>query len=318
MVDYLVEKLPFINALDCFSAMHYSAAAFPKNEWIHRGPKARNAYRPDFSDHSEERIFTATNMRQVIRPACPQQHLHFHRHYELLYITKGRRDLWINGRDYSAEAGDLIVFRPEEPHTEYAGTKMVSYFVYRFCPEDLSHSHLEFPETPHGSPVLKLPHKGEFVMLFNRISAEFRRKEADSQLLLDAYLVEFLVKLRRTVRDISQKAAVAGGAVRERIQIAAALLQENVSGELTLKELAKHTFMSSSHFAHSFKSYVGESPRRYQIRERIKQAKTLLLETQRPATEIAEQLGYASPYFFFRQFRAKTGYTTSEFRSRFR
>jgi quercetin dioxygenase-like cupin family protein len=53
---------------------------------------------------------------QQCRPSHPERCLHFHAHYELLYITKGVRELWMNGREYRAEAGDLIVFRPGEPH----------------------------------------------------------------------------------------------------------------------------------------------------------------------------------------------------------
>jgi AraC-like DNA-binding protein/mannose-6-phosphate isomerase-like protein (cupin superfamily) len=297
--------------------MHYSAAMSPKNEQSPRRPKADEAYPPFLLDYPQERFLAITDSLQDIRPACPAQCLHFHRHYELLYITKGRRDLWMHGREYSAQTGDLIVFRPEESHMEYAGTKAISYFVYRFYPEELSSSHLEFPATP-GSPILSLPHKPEFVAMFNKICAEFERQGPDSQLLMGAYLVEFLVKLRRAVLEGSQGGATIGCGTRERIQIAATLLQEDVSGALSLEKLARRTSMSSSHFAHSFKSCVGESPRRYQIHERIKQAKALLLETNQSATEIAQQLGYTSPYFFFRQFRTKTGYTTSEFRSRFR
>ncbi len=267
-------------------------------------------------DYSEERV-TAISCTQDPRPAHPERHLHFHRHYELLYITKGARTLWVGGREYRAEAGDLIVFHPGEPHTEYAGTHSISYFVYRFRPEDLSNSHLEFPDARH-CPVLNLPRKPEFVALFNQMCAEFQRKDADAQLLLGAYMVEFVVKLRRAVRESAEAGKKPSRCVRDRINIAAALLHENVSGGMDLDKLAKRAFMSMSHFAHSFKACVGESPRRYQIQERLEQAKALLLETDKPATEIAQQLGYASPYFFYRQFRAKTGCTTAEFRARFR
>ena len=278
---------------------------------------ARPIPSPPLLDYSDERIMAMTDLVQRPKPDRPERCLHFHPHYELLYITKGSRALWMDGREYRAEAGDLIVFRPGEPHLEYAGSRTVSYFVYRFRTEDLSSSHLEFPDA-HRCPVLNLPHKAEFVNLFNQIRSEFQQQDADAQLLLGAYLVEFVVKLRRAVHESARAGKKPERGVRDRINIAAALLQENASGGMGLEKLARRTFMSMSHFAHSFKACVGESPRRFQIHGRIEQAKALLMETEKPATEIAQQLGYASPYFFYRQFRAKTGYTTTQFRSRFR
>jgi AraC-like DNA-binding protein len=150
------------------------------------------------------------------------------------------------------------------------------------------------------------------------MNSEFQQPDADSQLLLGAYLIEFVVKLRRAIRARAVSSKKPERGVHDRIKLATDLLQENVTGGMGLEKLARRTFMSVSHFAHSFKACVGESPRRYQIHERIEQAKALLLETDKPATEIAQQLGYASPYFFYRQFRKKTGYTTAQFRSRFR
>jgi AraC family transcriptional regulator, arabinose operon regulatory protein len=271
---------------------------------------------PVLQDLSNETIGAFTNSPQGPRPAHPERYLHYHRHYELLYITKGARALWVDGQEYRAEAGDLIVFRPGEAHNEYAGTRAISYFVYRFRPEELSSSHLEFPRSQNRCPVLNLPQKAEFMALFNRICAEFEQRDPDSPMLLGAYLVEFIVKLRRALRGSATKKPERG--VRDEIQLATTLLQENVSAAMALEKLARRTLMSTSHFAHSFKECVGESPRRYQIHERIEQAKVLLLETAKPATEIAQQLGYASPYFFYRQFRKKTGYTTAQFRERFR
>jgi AraC-like DNA-binding protein len=247
----------------------------------------------------------------------PECSLHFHNHYELLYLTKGARCLWMDGAEYRAEVGDLIVFRPGEPHVEYAGSRQVSYFVFRFRPEELSRSCLEFPARHRRCPVLSLPHKPEFLALLNRMDSEFHEPDGDSQLLLGAYLVEFIVKLRRAIRESAAGRKPERG-IRDRIRLAEDLLHENVAGGMALEKLARRTFMSISHFSHSFKACVGESPRRYQIHERIEQAKALLLETDKPATEIARQLGYASPYFFYRQFRIKTGHTTAQFRERFR
>jgi AraC family transcriptional regulator, arabinose operon regulatory protein len=281
-------------------------------------PRRRPIPPPVSLDYSTNPIDAFWNIPQQPRPARPENCLHYHRHYELLYILNGVREFYFFGKYYRAETGDLIIFRPEEAHVEFSGTPDISYFVFRFRSDELSNARLEFPSVRSNRPLLNLPHKHEFLDLFNQMIEEFRNPGENSQTLLSSYLSIFLIKLRRAASESGLKAGKMNSPIHDRVQLAAHLLQKNVSQSATLRNLAQKTFMSVSHLAHTFKEQVGESPRRFQIHERIRLARTLLLETQKPATEIAEQLGYKSPYFFYRQFHAKTSMTTAEFRERFR
>lgn len=241
--------------------------------------------------------------------------VHFHPHFELLYIIKGVRELEICGIHHEAGPGDLLVFRPGEPHVEFAGTATVSYIVLRFHPDELAGPGLEFPQLDGIGPVFSLPHRNEFYQLFLRMLEEHERPGEDSQLILGSYMVEFIVKLRRAVREtVHSMFGGEGDTIQCRINSAMDLMQRNLANGVDLKKVARRAFMSVSHFSHTFKEKVGESPKRYLIRERIERAKELLSGTDRPAIEIAESLGYDSPFFFYRQFKSKTGMTVNEYR----
>jgi len=244
---------------------------------------------------------------------------HFHPHFELLYITRGVRKLELNGREYSAEAGDLMIFRPGDAHIEFAGTDTISYFFFRFKPEELAKKGVEFPRIDKIGPVIPLPRKEMFYDLFNNMIEEFENPKEGSDLVLGAYLVEFVVKLRRAINEIlHDHISEDVDSVQLRISRAMDLMEKNLAGNVDLKKIAGSAFMSVSHFSHTFKEKTGESPKSFLIRGRMEKAKRLLEETDRTAMEIAEELGYESPYFFYRQFRSKTGMTANQYRLRHR
>lgn len=261
-------------------------------------------------DLSSGRIGAMFNIEQGARNPDA---LHFHPHFEMLYIIRGVRALEFNGRNYKARAGDMLVFRPGDEHVEFMGTKHVSYFYLRFKPEELAGARIGVPEMLNSSPVLTLPRKGQFIEIFNRMLEE-QDKGDEGRILLGAYLVEFLIKLKRAIRE-TLGAMAEGDGIESRILTAMEIIHRNLDGDLNLDQIARRTFMSSSHFSHTFKRRIGESPKKYQIRKRMEKAKELLAETRMSAAEIAEALGYNDPYFFYRQFKRKTGMTPSGFRS---
>jgi AraC-like DNA-binding protein len=265
----------------------------------------------DFSDASVQ-MFLNVRGPYDITP-------HAHPHFEIIYILRGTRCLVMGDKTYRARRGDLMIFRPGDVHREYSGSKTISYFVIRFHPEELSSARLEFPQRERLGPVIPLPSRERFLEIFGRMIEEKERSKEGGNLLLGAYLVEFVVLLRRAVDEVMGKRANGphGPASPEhRIRAAVETIQQNLSGDLNLAELAKRSFMSVSHFSHVFKEAVGESPKSYLIKERIEKAKKLLAETDDPAQDIAQRLGYENSYFFYRQFKQRTGLTTAEFRRR--
>lgn len=243
---------------------------------------------------------------------------HTHPHFELLYIIKGTRDLMMNDVHYSAKSGDLMIFRPGDAHIEYAGSRAVSYFVFRFRPDELSSADISFPEVDDIGPVIQIPHKKDFYELFNRMLMEFKNSDDDeSRILLGAYLIEFVIKLRRSINDIVRKKSSEDVDNLElRISRAMDVMHKNIHNDINLKSIASSVFMSVSHFSHVFKNKTGQSPKRFLIKERIKKAEDLLLNTSKTAIEIAEELGYDSPYFFYRQFQKETGMTANQYRKK--
>ena len=101
---------------------------------------------------------------------------------------------------------------------------------------------------------------------------------------------------------------------REAALKAAALIRDEPGRTWRIADLASTAGYSADHFTRAFKEALGRTPQDFVVHARIERARQLLAESSLPIGRIAELLGYASPYFFSRQFRQLTGRTPREHR----
>lgn len=72
-------------------------------------------------------------------------------------------------------------------------------------------------------------------------------------------------------------------------------------------ELAAAAGLSADYFSRIFRATFGVNPRDWIVRERMREACRLLLESDNPVYTVAEQMGYESVAHFCRQFRQVIG-----------
>lgn len=84
---------------------------------------------------------------------------------------------------------------------------------------------------------------------------------------------------------------------------------------LDIPALAAVAHLSPSRFGRVFKEVFGETPHRYLQRRRVERAMALLRQTDRPVTEVAWDVGFASLGTFSRTFSAVVGCSPSDFRA---
>lgn len=100
-------------------------------------------------------------------------------------------------------------------------------------------------------------------------------------------------------------------AIKRRI---AAEINGRLGEKITVAALAETAGLSRSHFTRAFAASFGESPARYLLQRRIARARGLLLETQRPVTEIALSCGFTDHAHFSTVFRKEIGLAPSAYR----
>jgi AraC family transcriptional regulator len=105
-----------------------------------------------------------------------------------------------------------------------------------------------------------------------------------------------------------------GGLAAWQVRRARDFIEEHVTEQIPLSELAGLTRLSPIHFCRAFKRSVGLPPHQYQLRRRIERAKTLLADPTHSVTSIAFECGFSLPGSFATAFRKATGMTPSAFR----
>jgi len=94
------------------------------------------------------------------------------------------------------------------------------------------------------------------------------------------------------------------------------MVRKMTEGPVTVAEMARVAGMSRSKFADQFREVLGTPPHAYATALRIWMAEAGLAGSTASAVSISESLGFSSPQHFSRVFKAATGLTPQEYRSR--
>ena len=92
------------------------------------------------------------------------------------------------------------------------------------------------------------------------------------------------------------------------------LIDNDLSGDLSLSALAASVNMSKPHFVRLFRNTAGTSPHRYVVQARTERARHLIQSSELPLAEIASESGFASQSHLSRIFRRTYGVTPGDAR----
>jgi len=100
----------------------------------------------------------------------------------------------------------------------------------------------------------------------------------------------------------------------ERMQSSIEFIEDNLTDEINLTEVAEVANCSLFHFHRLFQLYVGNSVKKYVRMRRLTAAARELVETRRRIIDIAFKYQYGSPEAFSRAFKKMHGLTPWEYR----
>lgn len=93
-----------------------------------------------------------------------------------------------------------------------------------------------------------------------------------------------------------------------------AYVQRNLMQDITLSDIANACLCSESTVSHLFKEHTKQSPKKYILNLRIKQAQKLLIASDIPITNIALLCGFSDSNYFSAVFKRSTGISPTEYR----
>lgn len=100
------------------------------------------------------------------------------------------------------------------------------------------------------------------------------------------------------------------------IKRAKAYIQENIYQDISQEEIANQLFICTAYLSRLFKKETGETFTQYVTRTKIEKSIELLKDPKYKTYQVGEILGYKTPRYFSRLFRAQTGLNPSEYRKK--
>ena len=91
-------------------------------------------------------------------------------------------------------------------------------------------------------------------------------------------------------------------------------IRSHVKEKLSLSQIALASGLSSGRFSHLFREETGMTPFAYVKKERLETARSMLIYTDRPISEISAALCFSSESHFIQAFREYTGKTPGKYR----
>lgn len=124
-------------------------------------------------------------------------------------------------------------------------------------------------------------------------------------------------------KTLLQEVVIAGAKLKTdklvddpRIFTALQIIEKEYHLNLSVESLSERCGLKTVRFRELFKQYVNQEPRRYLISYRMRQAQSLLLNTDFTIKEIALATGFQNDYYFCASFKKHNQLTPTQYRKR--
>lgn len=228
---------------------------------------------------------------------------------KMLWCVKGRGCLSFGDNSVEISSGDLFYMPRGCPHEYYPLEKnwTVRWVVFDGYDLDrtLSQLGLDRPAVIRGSElkeINKLYDKAMLALRADRINGVFRCSGLCYDMILELH-------------SLIMNEAMSGSAVRNEILLPVINhIEDNFRRDLPITELVELGSVSHQYLGRIFRQAMGTSIEKYIQKRRLWEARHLLLETEKPVSEIAGMCGFRDPGYFSTVFRRAEGMSPAAYR----
>ena len=257
---------------------------------------------------------------QIVHP-----YFHYHDHYEILYVYKGKRTITINDTNFDMNESSIAFIPPYCIHkAEFVQSNYSKRFMINFSTKFINQ--LSQPirkklltcfSVPNNTITFGKKTIEELVSLFQEIiyyQSQPNDEFSDTRNLL----------LLSKVLLIASEASNTAQLNKEYIEYSYLIMKiseyidNNHQDQISLDTLSEKFNISKYTISRTFRSITGYSFVQYINNIRIIHAQNSLLSTSQKITDIAYTCGFESATHFERCFKKITGITPKEYRKKYR
>lgn len=253
--------------------------------------------------------------------------LHFHQEIELLYVENGGFNIWLDGKAFHAEKGDLVIINSNECHKIQSSTDNCYYKCIKCAPQILYTMDQSFFNMRYVMPFIVNTDEHKRVFTKDEISSsgipelvanihdEWMEKKYGFELSIHSDLLRiFLIIVRSWDNSgASIKPIDVSSNLSKTIQAAVEYVGKNYANA-SETEAAKLCNLSYSYFSHSFKRVMNMSFKEYVNYVRINESQKLLISENKSVSQIAEELGFSSASHYIQCFKKIKGESPKQFK----
>ena len=218
------------------------------------------------------------------------------------YIEKGQGVLEIDGQTFYPEEGDTYFLQVGTDHHYYSDKENPWQKIFITVAGPLLDSLIE------GYGLKKIFHlKGlDIGREMHSILSLAQENEKDPTEEIICLLNRIFFKMRAHLKDTDHAPDLAGK-IKEYIR-------NHASSTFQLVQLCSHISRSESQCIKIFRQAYGLTPYAYFLKEKLKLAQDMLLNTNLSIKQIADTLHFADEYYFSNIFKQKVGISPSKYR----
>lgn len=229
---------------------------------------------------------------------------HFHYHFEMGIMLRGRSNVYYEGHTVDLRPGDVWLCDRWEPHSFTVEEYPFLSISFIIAPDFFSRLNAGNPVRPMrwDAPFLVMPNKrpgtpGRRRRAIENIGIDLVRMiDADDPMVehwAQVKVMELLLHLRSDWRDQGSGAVHAASSQEARVLNNAIELVVRRKSFITVKEAAAACSMTAKKFSRLFKKYMGVTFPRFSYQYRLKGAASQLIETEDPIKAIAYDWGFS-------------------------
>lgn len=232
-----------------------------------------------------------------------------HDYYELTYIDHGTLQTSVDGKSYTLNKYDLMLYYPGQFHTQNTDSDHTcSYLTITFDMNDILDGNL--------SDRVFHTRKDVYQVLSEFMKAIQTEGYLNYELTM-LYLKEVIILLHQFDSKNGEE-SLTGNPMQEHYE--STLLNEilvfinnNVYKAFTVEDVCNKFSISRSSLQNLFKTNIQITPKQYISNVKLNQAKIMIHEHKRTISEISDILGFTSIHYFSRKFKLQYGMSPTEY-----
>ncbi|NLW79957.1 MAG: helix-turn-helix transcriptional regulator [Ruminococcaceae bacterium] len=245
--------------------------------------------------------------------------------YELMCVTEGSAEYWVEDQHYKLKVGDILLVP--------VGVMVGATLKARGCPFTrhgvwMSRRYMTFMKLQddeadygfaragaQGRYLLRLPEAQAEALAgaFETLAEECESDRMNSELSTKAILSALLVQINRMAQAQGDDVLLPGD--DNRLSPVLSYIHANCTEPLSVDGLAEQFDYSPSHLAHSFKKQMGTSLYHYVLLRRLQIGREAMLAGV-PVKEAYQRCGFGDYAGFYRAFTKEFGLSPQQYKKR--